>query len=168
MHDQTQDEPLYETYWRNLFLLNVYNEFYENLSIKKEIDDIVEWLIDEFYKKPVSLILYGFFVAPVNSTTYQTWHYDFDETFSTLFIPLTKLTPKNSTQFIRKKLQQKMPTSSYFDKDLNVIMQKEGVSNMEISQIICEPFSILKLSGHSSSWNTQHWKFSTNNVLHWC
>jgi hypothetical protein len=45
---------------------------------------------------------------------------------------------------VRGALKTPMPTSNYFPEP-HVLLDDEGVTHMEVSQVVCKPFAILKL-----------------------
>jgi hypothetical protein len=81
-----------------------------------QIDAMVHSMLREFYpdEPPRTILSYGFITAPSNGLNCQSWHYDYAPTVSNLFVPLTAITHRNSTQFIRGKLAMPMPESNYF------------------------------------------------------
>jgi len=131
-----------ELYWLNYF---VDGQFVIEFELR---DAFHKWVIDTlneiYYDWPeINIVSYGFIISPAGGTVDQRFHYDYTHTSSNLFVPLTKLTPLNATQFLRKPL-----TAHYEDiqwlGDAEDLMQKEG-RPIEIHQIIVPPYSLLQL-----------------------
>jgi hypothetical protein len=65
---------------------------------------------------------------------------------SALFIPLTKLTPLNATQYLSIDYKNlKLDENLYFDGAIQDIMKAEQMSYIQVSSMIAEPFSVLKM-----------------------
>ena len=167
-----------EICWYNLYLQGEYSDkFVVMNTLKDEFASWVHALIDEFYPYETrNIISYGFIHSPKNATRDQPWHLDYGHQVSNLFVPLNELTSiilkqknfsilkiklyclfvyfffpqvHNSTQFIRGPVSPKivMPESNNFAGP-NELMRDEGKKWLEVCQIVCKPFMILKM--HSS------------------
>jgi hypothetical protein len=131
-----------ELYWLNYF---VDGEFVIEFEQR---DSFHKWVIDTlnevyFDWTEIHIVSYGFIISPAGGTVDQRFHYDYTHTSSNLFVPLTKITPLNATQFLRKPL-----TAHYEDiqwlGDADDLMVKEG-RPIEIHQLIVPPFSLIQL-----------------------
>jgi len=136
-----------EISWFNLCLLGAYSETFLNIEQKDAMAAWVKSLISEFYTEPRQIVSFGFIHSPKKSKRDQPWHLDYGHQVSNLFIPLNELTIQNSTQFIRGPLSKstRMPESNNFPLGPNGIMKSEGKKWLEVVQIVCKPFMILKL-----------------------
>jgi len=90
---------------------------------------------------------YGFTVNPIASRA-QEWHVDYHRHYSTLFIPMTKLTPDNAPQYIA--MSDTIPDDVYAGaarnpSDIDFDMLLAGCDEVHICQCIARPFTILKL-----------------------
>jgi hypothetical protein len=90
---------------------------------------------------------YGFIVNPVGSRA-QPWHVDYTLDCSTLFIPLTRLTPENCLQYAI--LPPEAPRSAVASAlaNLDVIALDplvEACDYVSVRQLLARPFSIIKL-----------------------
>jgi len=102
-------------------------------------------LLKEMYPGQKRVILsYGFIVSPKNGEENQGWHYDYGYHVSNLFIPMTPVTHKNATQFIEQRIKTPMPESNYFEPPYK-LMKNEGRSMIKVSQVVTDPFVVLKL-----------------------
>lgn len=90
---------------------------------------------------------YGFIVNPVGSRT-QPWHVDYTLDYSTLFIPLSPLTPGNGMQHLV------LPSSLAADAHARAIADLDRVDiddlllhsdYVSVRQLLAPPFSIIKL-----------------------
>jgi len=135
-----------EITWVNLFNNGKHAPCFDQHPLKQELSDWVRSLVKENYPlEPDRAILsYGFITAPKHGKKDQTWHFDYGEKVSNLFVPMTEVTPKNGTQFIRGTLKTDMPANNYFPEP-NEVMRLEGANHMEICQVISKPYTLLKL-----------------------
>jgi phosphatidylglycerophosphate synthase len=141
-HAFERPKGISKIYWYNLYLNNAQTQ---RSAIFDEIYDFVKALLAEMYPGEIRLIVsYGFIISPANSTENQGWHYDYGPQVSTLFIPMTRTTDKNATQFIENRLKSEMPESNYFPAPAE-LMNDEGRVTLKVSQVISDPFVILKL-----------------------
>ena len=131
-----------EITWLNLF----FNQrFTVNHPEQQKLDQFVNQLIkDNSPYQTNYTISYGFLINPAGSTKYQQFHFDYTTTSTNIFIPMTKVTFKNATQFLRKKMKSKMDYWNNFG-EIEDIMEKEDIDFLEISQIACKPFLVTKM-----------------------
>ena len=72
--------------------------------MKKVIDDLVLEAEDGV---PHYITSYGYIKSPVNATKDQLFHFDYNETYKALFIPMTYLVTENSPRFVTFQTDQK-------------------------------------------------------------
>jgi len=131
-----------ELYWLNYY---VDGEFVVEFPLRESFHRwVLDTLNEVYYDWPeINIVSYGFIISPAGGTVDQRFHYDYTHTSSNLFVPLTKLTPLNATQFLKKPL-----TAHYEDiqwlGDAEDLMLKEG-RPIEISQLIVPPFALIQL-----------------------
>jgi len=130
-----------ELYWLNYY---VDQEFVADFPLRDEFHTwVVNTLNEVYYDWPEYHILsYGFIISPPGGTVDQRFHYDYTHTSSNLFVPLTKLTPLNATQFLRKPLKAHYEDIQWLG-DAEDLMRKEGP--LEIHQLIVPPMSLIQL-----------------------
>ena len=130
-------------------MLGSYSSAFLKNTHQKAFIAWVNRLIGEFYhnEPPRHIVSFGFINSPEQNTTYQPWHLDYGHQVSNLFVPLNELTINNSTEFIRGPLSSKthMPESNNFTDGPDQIMKSERKKWLEIVQVVCKPFMILKL-----------------------
>jgi hypothetical protein len=144
-----------ELSWYNLYLTGEYSEeFKADLTLKEEFCLFCLWinsLIKEFYtnEKDLKVISYGFLNSPKDNKRDQPWHLDYGRCGSLLFVPLDNMTMLNSTQFIRGPYTNKKSTTEMgyylFKEGPNEVMQSDNRKWIELGQVICKSFTILKL-----------------------
>lgn len=90
---------------------------------------------------------YGFIVNPVGSRA-QPWHVDYTLDYSTIFIPLTRLTTQNATQYavlpasLPARLRQQ--AFAYLDNiDLDALVATAG--HLSVRQLLARPGAIIKM-----------------------
>jgi len=122
----------------------------------KHSDAIEEW-VNECVKKyygpdtddgtlPV-LDGYGFITNPIGSRT-QPWHVDYALSYSTIFVPLTRLTPDNATQYAVLPHDTPIEVMETALKDLDKVDMSvfaEKGSGYSVRQCIAKPFSLLRM-----------------------
>jgi hypothetical protein len=86
-------------------------------------------------------------ISPPGMTENQPWHVDYTGTEGHCFIPLTPLTLLNSTQFVRTNwtgdgLLQVQAASHIH---LQNLMQYADMSSIEVGQLVCEAYSVLRM-----------------------
>jgi len=131
-----------ELYWLNYY---VDREFVINFPLRDQFHDFVVSILNEVYDDwpEYHILSYGFIISPPHGTVDQRFHYDYTHTSSNIFVPLTKLTPLNATQFLRDPLNAKYKDIQWLG-DAEDLMEKEG-HPIEIHQVIVPPFSLLEL-----------------------
>lgn len=89
----------------------------------------------------------GFIVNPVGSAM-QPWHLDYSQHYATLFIPLTKLTPENSLQYIWVPEANHAYALELIGKNPDVV-EAEALANasefFSVRQIIAPPLSLIRM-----------------------
>lgn len=103
--------------------------------------------LDRFAGEKAELDGFGFIVNPIGSST-QPWHLDYTQHYATIFIPLTRLTPENSVQYIwlpatvRETFEEQLgknPDAVDFD----ALAAETNVVN--VRQLIAPPFSMIRM-----------------------
>jgi hypothetical protein len=91
------------------------------------------------------VLSYGFLINPASSKKDQKFHCDYTYTSSSLFVPLTPMTHLNAFQFLRAPLaKSRMDSLGNFGEEED-ILGAEGVAFLEITQVTCRPFCLLRL-----------------------
>ncbi len=90
---------------------------------------------------------YGFIINPIGSKT-QKWHVDYTRDYSTIFIPLSRLTTENCTQYA--VLPPNAPTAAVAQATANLDVVDldalvEACDYVNVRQLLVKPFSIIKL-----------------------
>ena len=90
---------------------------------------------------------YGFVINPVGSQT-QPWHIDYSLDYSTIFIPMSPLTPNNAMQYL--VLPPSLPEATYaqatVDPDhINLDELLASDNCVSVRQMLARPFAKLKL-----------------------
>jgi len=133
-------------FWVNLWQAS---ESETKLEIARiaELDAWVLHTARTHYGADIVLDGYGLIVNPVGSAL-QAWHLDYTVDYSTIFIPLTDLTPENALQYL--DLGDDVPEGAYRlavtdpDKvDLSPILQSGGT--IGVRQLLAPSYSLLKL-----------------------
>lgn len=88
------------------------------------------------------IIGYGFTINPKGNPAGQPFHIDYTATDSTIYIPMTQLTTKNSPQYLsiglnNISLERAINPTGLDPKE---IIAEEGLDFLEIKQIVSEPF----------------------------
>jgi len=134
-----------EIIWQNLFLNN--NHCFQHDSVQ-ELDAWIKSLLDVvFHDWPqVHILSYGFILNAAGTGKNQNWHYDYTVSSANLFVPLTRITYKNATQFLEIPLRATKKTSTgSFEGDLEDFFESEGIDAVVVKQVICKPFCLLKM-----------------------
>ena len=148
--DRSDVNDTKEIYWLNLYADGQFHQDVDKVPSFPAYKTFVENLIKENYEEddPRHILSYGFIVGPANGDKPQMWHHDYAAGVSNIFVPMTQDTTNNATQFMRTP---NGPALSFQkDEDQNYppphqLLQKEETTHVEITQVISEPFSILKL-----------------------
>ncbi|MBK8266392.1 MAG: hypothetical protein IPK80_34330 [Nannocystis sp.] len=133
-----------EIHWTNLY---VDGAFVAEAPQRDRLHSWVLRLVAEVYADwpEVHLISYGFVVNPAGSSAEQPFHCDYGVTTSNLFIPLTRVTLNNATRFIRQPLARARPRTTDFIGTVDEILEAEGCEVLEVVQLACRPFCLLRL-----------------------
>lgn len=113
--------------------------------------ELVDWtksqvnlLFPDFKEKHILSI--SFIINPAGSQKDQKFHCDYTYTSGNIFIPLTKTTTLNATQYIKTPLScSRMDRNNNFGDTPESIMIKENVGSIEIAQMTSLPFAMLKM-----------------------
>jgi hypothetical protein len=90
---------------------------------------------------------YGFIINPVGSRQ-QPWHIDYTMDYSTLFIPLSRLTPENCTQYVVLPPNPPGAALARVRTNLDVIDLEalaDACGHLSVRQLLAAPFSIIKM-----------------------
>src|SRR5262245_24865147 len=113
-----------------------------------ELDRWARELVAQAYAgEGVEIDGYGFIINPVNSKA-QPWHVDYTMDYSTIFIPLSKLTTQNCLQYAVLSPDLPRTASDAFAADLDVIdldALVEAGGYVSVRQLLARPFSIIKM-----------------------
>jgi agmatinase len=134
-----------EVHWINVF----YNGAHPvDFPRRGALDAWVRRAVAEAYRDwpEVHILSYGYMVNPVGSTQYQPFHCDYSATSSNLFVPLTRATVSNATQYLNAPLARATVGEVDVIGEIDAIMDAEGALAMEVSQLVCRPFCLLKLN----------------------
>jgi len=130
-----------ELYWLNYY---VDRKFVLDFPQRQEMHEWVVKQIETIYEWPeYHIISYGFIISPPGGTVDQRFHYDYTHTSSNLFVPLTKLTPLNATQYLTDPLKAHYDDIQWLG-DAEDLMEKEG-RPIEIHQVIVPSLTLLRL-----------------------
>lgn len=156
--DSTKVGDEREIHWTNLYSEGQYHPDRDRIPTFSKLEKFVHGIIAENYEAndPRHIISYGFIIGPRNSTVSQGWHHDYAAGVSNIMIPMTRDTTNNATQFIRlphgaaKTFQDDENSEYKIDHNQSYppphqLLECEGTTHMEVTQVISEPFSILKL-----------------------
>lgn len=138
---QGTDKP--ELYWMNVILNG------EIVCDCPRVSELSQWVNEQMviatpsWKKRY-IVSVSYVVNPPGSTKNQKFHCDYTYTSANLFIPITKTTAHNSTQFIRTPLiNTRMNNYNVFSDDFEDLCESECVNGIEVCQIISNPFSLI-------------------------
>jgi hypothetical protein len=137
---------------REIFWINLWQRSCEEKPMAIEgAADLNSWsreLVDRAYAgQNVVLDGYGFIINPVNSRA-QPWHVDYTMDYSTIFIPLSKLTSLNATQYA--VLPPGTPANVLKEAFANLdVVDFENLAAtcdyISVRQLIAQRFSIIKM-----------------------
>ena len=114
------------------------------LSFDKYVHDLVA----ESESEKQNIHSYGFLYSPAHGQATQFYHIDFDPEMVIMFISMVEHTTENATQFLEFKTDKK-PTKigksnhKFGDNDIE-LMKFLGVDQIEVKQICCRPFTLIK------------------------
>jgi hypothetical protein len=139
-------------YWSNLY---VNREFTFDHPLRDELHEWVLRTVRDSYKDwpTVELIAYGFVTNPRGNTREQPFHIDYTRTLSTLYVPVTPLSPRNALQYLPQPLRRAWeghlketfgPLEEEFG-SLEDILDAERCDGIEVAQLVARPFSLLRL-----------------------
>ena len=136
-----------EIFWINLWQKN---ENSPTVSARGK-ETIREWSeklgLTSFDGEQVCLDGCGFIVNPVGSAM-QPWHLDYSQHYATLFIPMTKLTPQNSLQYIWLPEAKRAHVLQLIGKNPDIV-EAETLANasgfFSVRQIIAAPLSLIRM-----------------------
>lgn len=147
-----------EIHWTNLYSEGQYHPQRDEISTFPLLEKFVDDIIRENYEDndPRHIISYGYIIGPKNGTVSQGWHHDYAAGVSNIMIPMTRDTTNNATQFIRlphgavRTFQDDESSEYKVDHEQSYpppheLLGRENTTHMEVTQVISEPFSILKL-----------------------
>jgi hypothetical protein len=137
-------EPASTIHWVNLYLNHAFTVEH---PFREELHAWVTRTVAEAYATwpEVHLLAYGFITNPARNPRTQPFHFDYTRTSSTLFVPLTRVTPENATEFIREPLRRARMDHKAELGNLDQILEAEGCDAIEVVQVICRPYSLLRL-----------------------
>ncbi len=90
---------------------------------------------------------YGFIINPIGSKA-QRWHVDYTLEYSTIFIPLSRLTPENSTQYAVLPPNTPAAARARVVANLDVVDLAALVDSCDyvsVRQLLAPPFSIIRM-----------------------
>lgn len=133
-----------DIHWVNLYLNGA---FTQEFPLRRQLHDWAVRTTAQVYADwpRYHLLAYGFIRSPPGNSDGQPFHCDYTMTSSNLFVPLTRVSVLNATQFVRQpltraRLNQRAEFGSSTD-----LLEAEGVDAIEVVQLICKPFSLLRL-----------------------
>lgn len=131
-------------HWVNLFLNG---EFMVDNPRQRELHDWVTRTVGDAYREweEVHILAYGFIVNPAGNPDGQPFHCDYNATSSNLFVTMTPVSPRNAMQFIRQPFARARLDHKAEFGSLEDILDAEGCDVVEVAQLICRPFSLLRL-----------------------
>lgn len=136
---------------RTIFWVNIWqlSNSAEKLDIGRiaELDAWVWRTAKDHYGSDIILDGYGLIVNPVGSVA-QSWHLDYAVDYSTIFIPLTELTPENALQYLDlgdgvSEEAYRLAVRNPDEVDLQPLIWSGG--EVAVRQVIAPPYSLLKL-----------------------
>ncbi len=131
-------------HWLNLYLNGAFTvEYAERDRLDRWIRQTVASVYADW--REVHILSYGFIVNPARNPEGQPFHLDYSRTSSNLFVPLTPVTLNNASQFIREPLSQppRQPNDAFGT--VEDILEAEGRQAIEVCQLVCRPFSLVRL-----------------------
>ena len=138
-------------YWFNLYLNKEFRlDYRQRQAFHQWVNDIVREAHHDWPE--LHIISYNFVINPAGNQNFQPFHYDYKASTSNLFVPLTKITPRNALQFLPKPLERAKASRGIHNDELGSleeIMEAEGCDAIEVSQLICHPFSLIQLFPHT-------------------
>lgn len=137
-----------QIHWINLAQHNGRAPIWKDLDRLDELEAWVNELYKDYYDPTTDdLDGYGFIINPIGSQT-QTWHLDYSSGYSTIFIPISKLTPSNCPQYlVLPEISDSLFKELVEDKSNNVSLDDllKDQDYVSVRQAIVKPFSILRM-----------------------
>ena len=136
-----------KVFWINLWQRSRADERIALTNID-DVDRFSRALADEVYGVGTATCDgYGWIINPTGSRT-QEWHVDYTDDYSTIFIPLSVLTDRNSLQYV--VLPPDLPADVYArataDLDnVDVDLLCREAAWVSIRQLIAPPFAVLRM-----------------------
>lgn len=129
-------------HWVNLYLNG---DFTVDHRWKSDLHAWVIRNVAEIYESwpELHLLAYGFITNPAGNAEAQPFHVDYTRTSSNLFVPLTRVSPRNATEFIAQPLAG-MDHKAEFG-SVEDILDAEGRDAIEVRQLVCRPYSLIVL-----------------------
>ncbi len=133
-----------EIYWLNLFLNRRHRvAFARQAELERWVLGLVRATYDDWPE--VHVLSYGFIVNPAGATREQKFHCDYSYTSSNLFVPLTRVTLANAPHYLKRPLERARMNEIDIIGDIDDIMDAEGVDAIEVTQLVCRPFTLVRL-----------------------
>lgn len=133
-----------EIHWLNLYLNHTFRaEYPQRDALHAWVTETVQAVYAATGE--VHVLSYGFIVNPAGSTKEQLFHCDYSYTSSNLFVPLTPVTLANATQYLRRPLHVARMDEVDMIGTLEQIMDLEGLDAIEVCQLACRPFCLVRL-----------------------
>jgi len=135
-------------------MLDEYEAKFESCDLRDELMAWVRARMTEFYPdQPDRLVTnIGFIHSPSNSAhrPHQKWHIDDDyqNDMNNIFVNMHELSIHNSPQFVPGVLNEpesKQRLNTDLDFGPNKLMRSEKRKWLNVCQLVCEPFMILKM-----------------------
>lgn len=136
--------PASSIHWVNLYLNRAFTQDHAHRDL---LHAWVLRIVAEAYATwpEVHVLAYGFKTNPAKNPHGQPFHVDYTTTSSNLFVPLTRITPRNATEFIRQPLTRAELDHKAELGSLDDIFDAEGCDAVEIVQLVCRPYSLIRL-----------------------
>lgn len=89
-------------------------------------------------------------VNPLHSQKDQHYHFEYSKRTGVMLIPLTYMTTKNATQYLNNFVPKSKPKlgvrsfNNFGENDIE-LLEHENVDFLEVSQVICRPYTVLKI-----------------------
>lgn len=136
-----------EIFWINLWQRSAADKP-KDFAEAAELDRWTRALVGEAYAgESVQLDGYGFIINPVGSKA-QPWHVDYTMDYSTIFIPLSRLTTHNCTQYAVLSPGAPEAARRTIAANLNAIDFDEltaACDYVSVRQLLARPFSVVRM-----------------------
>jgi phosphatidylglycerophosphate synthase len=137
-----------EIYWVNIFYNGKMHPEFLKDTIRIQTETFVNSLVKEMFNEKRIILAYGFIIAPRNGNKDQRWHHDYGLDVSNLFIPMSRITQKNATQYVRHPLgagHGLHPDSDMYYCEPSDMLNNLNLDYVEVNQMISLPYSIIKM-----------------------